>query len=100
MSRKKRNDAVDLWEDSPAESGLYLVLAGVNKRTDRQLYLSTFEDCDEWSISIVPSEMSYRRAVHMMNKAKEEIANNTKLGTRFGKTEFTLVPADVKNSVK
>ena len=92
MSRKKRNDSIDLWEDSSGPSDKYLVLAGINKRTERQLYLSTYNDCDNWSISIVPSEMSYKRATYMMNKAKEEIANNSKLNIRFGKTEFTLVP--------
>lgn len=98
MSRKKRSDSIDLWEDSPAHSGTYLVLAGINKRTDRQLYLSTFEDCDEWSISVVPGNMSYERATYMMNKAKEDLATNDKLRLRYGEHKFTLVPSDAKIS--
>lgn len=101
MSRKKQSDSIYLWDnptDAIAEG--YVVLAGINKKTDRQLYLSTYEDCDEWSISIVPSVMSYSRATKMMNKAAMELKNNKKLKLRYGEHEFTIVPADVKNSVK
>ena len=99
MSRKKQNDSINLWEDSPAEKSkddLYLVLAGINKRTGMQLYLTTYEDSDEWSISIVPIKMSYDRAVYMMNKARKELETNKKLKMRYGEHEFTIFIADVK----
>lgn len=79
------NNQVDLWS-TPIEpvnevsSGYFVVLAGINKRTDRQLYLSTYTDCDEWSISVVPSVMSYDRAQHMITKAKQDIEAKTKTG--------------------
>jgi hypothetical protein len=93
MSRKKQSEAIDLW-DNPVEqdSGEYVVIAGINKKTDRQLYLSTYEDCDDWSISIVPSIMTYSRATKMVNKATKELENNKKLELRWGKPEFKIVP--------
>ena len=99
MSRKKQSDSIDLWDNSTdTATKEYVVLAGINKKTGRQLYLSTYEDCDEWSISIVPSIMSYNRATKMMNKAAKELENNKKLKLRYGEHEFTLSPADVKIS--
>ena len=92
--RRKQVNLCDSSED--AEAGRYVVLAGMNKKTDRQLYLSTYEDCDEWSISIVPSVMSYSRATKMMDKATKELENNKKLKLRYGEHKFTLSPADVK----
>lgn len=73
MSRKKQNNSIDLWEDSPQCSGEYLVLAGINKKTDRQLYLSSFDDCNKWSISVVPYIFTLERATKMVNKAIKEI---------------------------
>ena len=79
---------VDLWGE-PVEKidkvettpkGNFVILAGINKRTERQLYLSTFNDCDEWSISVVPSAMSYSRAQYMIAKAKQDIEAKTKQG--------------------
>ena len=76
-------NVVDLWSEpiEPVDNnktGHFLVLAGINKRTERQLYLSTYNDCDEWSISVVPSAMSYARAHYMIAKAKQDIEAKTK----------------------
>lgn len=66
--RPKKNDL----------SALYVVTAGINKATERQLFLSTFEDCDDWSISVVPSIMNKSRATKMMEKAQQFINDNPK----------------------
>lgn len=66
--RPKKNDL----------SALYVVTAGVNKATERQLFLSTFEDCDDWSISVVPSIMNKSRATKMLEKAQQFINDNPK----------------------
>lgn len=93
MKRKQ----VDLWDEPvDAHPGDYFVLAGINKRTGRQLYLFTYKDCNDWSISVVPSAMSYDRAVKMTNKATKELENNKKLKMRYGEHEFTIIPADAK----
>lgn len=66
--RPKKNDL----------SSLYVVTAGINKATEKQLFLSTFEDCDDWSISVVPSIMNKSRATKMMEKAQQFINDNPK----------------------
>lgn len=59
-------------------SDLYVVTAGINKATERQLFLSTFDDCDDWIISVVPSIMNKSRALKMMEKAQQFINDNPK----------------------
>ena len=74
---------VDLWE----EPQLVFVLAGKNKASERQLFLSTFDDCDLWSISVVPSVMSLEKAHRLIGLA------TTKLSDKKVKVpEFEIVP--------
>ena len=68
-----RRNQVDLWAESEDMSGTFVVHAGIAKRTGRQLYLSTFKDCDDWLISVVPTEMSHSRATKMIAKAEAEL---------------------------
>lgn len=89
-------EVVDLWGETIKEitsvpEGHFLVLAGINRKTGRQMYLSTFEDCDEWSISIVPSAMSYTRAHYMIAKAKQDIEAKTEQGKSPQYPPFEIV---------
>jgi hypothetical protein len=83
---------IDLWDKPEEQSGEFVVLAGINKRTDRQLYLFTYNDCNEWAISIVPSIMTCARATNMMNKALKDLSKNEKLRRRYGEPNFKIVP--------
>lgn len=89
-------EVVDLWGGSVEEpeaipEGHFLVLAGINRKTGRQLYLSTYKDCDEWSISIVPSAMSYTRAQRMIDIARKDIDSKTKQGKEPQYPPFEIV---------
>ena len=75
-------------------SNLYVVTAGINKATERQMFLSTFEDCDDWSISVVPFVMDKVRALKMMEKAQQYINDNPK---RYRYKPPTLVLESVEN---
>lgn len=75
-------------------SNLYVVTAGINNSTGRQLFLSTFEDCDDWSISVVPSVMNKARALKMMEKAQQHIYDNPK---RYRYKPPTLVLESIEN---
>lgn len=75
-------------------SKLYVVTAGINKATERQMFLSTYEDCDDWSISVVPSVMNKARALKMMEKAQQYINDNPK---RYRYKPPTLVLESVEN---
>lgn len=66
-------------KDTPKDlSKLYVITAGINKATERQLFVSTFEDCDEWSISVVPTVMDKARASKLMEKAQQYVNDNPK----------------------
>ena len=54
-------------------SDLYVITAGINHLTDRQLYLSAFEDSDKWSISVVPFIVNKARALKLIEKANNFI---------------------------
>lgn len=77
---KKRGRPKKVVQETPKRdlSSLYVVLAGINKATERQLYLSTFVDCDDWNISVVPSVMTRERALQMIEKAEKFIEDNPK----------------------
>lgn len=75
-------------------SSLYVVTAGINKATERQLFLSTFEDCDDWNISVVPTIMNKSRALQMMEKAQQFINDNPK---RYRYKPPTLVLESLDN---
>ena len=62
-----------LWEDNPDE--LVLVHAGLNKSTQRQLYISTYENSDLWSISVVPSIMTRDKACRLIALAEEKLSD-------------------------
>lgn len=85
--RSKKTTSKDL-------SKLYVITAGVNKATDRQLFLSTFEDCDDWSISVVPTVMDRSRASKLMEKAQQFINDNPK---RYRYKPPTLVLESIEN---
>lgn len=59
-------------------SKLYVITAGINKNTERQLFVSTFEDSDEWTISVVPTIMNKARASKLMEKAQQYVNDNPK----------------------
>lgn len=58
--------------------GDYVVTAGIAKNTERQLFLSTWRDSDAWSISVVPTTLTYERCEYMIHKATEEIIEKAK----------------------
>lgn len=62
-------DVVDLWK----EPEQVLVKAGINKATNRQLWISTYDDCDDWSISVVPSIMSLEKAHRLVELATKTL---------------------------
>lgn len=74
----------------------YLITAGENK-IGRQLYVSVYNDCDDWTISIVPCPMSKQRAVKTVERVKKEYLEkmrNSKTITRRNAPEidFEIVP--------
>lgn len=90
---------VDLWDTNIEEApkipeGDFYVLAGINKRTNRQLYLSTFEDCDDWMVTVVPTKMSYTRAQYMIAKAKQDIEVKTKSNEECKYPPFEIISVE------
>lgn len=72
------------------EGKKYLITAGTNK-SGRQLYVSTYTDCDAWSISIVPTPMSKERALKTIERVKKELReknNSSKSLTRKNAPEI------------
>lgn len=59
-------------------SDLYVITAGINHQTGRELYLSAFDDSDKWSISVVPYIVNKARALKLVEKASNFIENNPK----------------------
>lgn len=82
-------------KDKPKDlSNLYVITAGINKATERQLFVSTFEDSDEWSISVVPFIMNKARAVKLLEKAQQYVNDNPK---RYRYKPPTLVLESLEN---
>ena len=75
-------------------SKLYVITAGINKATERQLFVTTYEDCDEWSISVVPTVMDKARALKLMEKAQQYVNDNPK---RYRYKPPTLMLESVEN---
>lgn len=65
---------VDLWggNDDTQSRKKYLILAGQNK-AERQLYLTTYKDCDDWVIGVVPKPISKRKAEKLINRVEKEL---------------------------
>lgn len=59
----------------------YVIKAYINKSTNRQMYLSGWDDSDDWMITVVPYEASMDRCKHLISKAEKQIeeANKTSL---------------------
>ena len=53
----------------------YIINAGTN-RYDRQLYLVGYDDCKEWSISVVPYITTFKTAQQLVTRATKELAEN------------------------
>ena len=51
----------------------YVVLAYINKRTGKQMYLSGWDDSSDWMISTVPYETTKARCEMLVNKAMKQI---------------------------
>lgn len=77
---------VSLWDNNLDEK--VFVLAGILKSTQRQLYISTYEDCDDWSISVVPSIMTRDKATRLIQIAKDSLEKKKRKIP-----EFEIVPA-------
>ena len=73
---------------------LYVVTAGTSRATQAPLFLYTFEDCDDWSISRVPAVMNKARALEMMEKAQQFINDNPK---KYGLKPPTLELESIEN---
>ena len=72
------------------ETDLYLITAGTNK-SGRQLYVSTYIDCNDWSISIVPTPMTKAKALKTIERVKKELReknNSSKSLTRKNAPEI------------
>ena len=82
-------------KDKPKDlSDLYVITAGINKATGRQLFVSTFEDSDEWNISVVPFVMNKARASELMEKAQQFVNDNPK---RYRYKPPTLCLENIEN---
>lgn len=73
----------------PSLSDLYVITAGINHLTERQLYLSTFEDSDKWSISVVPCIINKARALKLIEKVNNFIEEHPKQ-YKFRRPTFAL----------
>lgn len=73
--------------------GPYVVTAGIQKRTERQLFLSTWRDSDDWSVCYVPTTLTYERCEYMINKAIEDITEKAKKSKI--KMEPTIPPFEI-----
>lgn len=82
-------------KDKPKDlSNLYVITAGINKATERRLFVATSEDCDDWSISVVPTVMNKARASKLMEKAQQYINDNPK---RYRYKPSTLALESIEN---
>ena len=82
-------------KDKPKDlSNLYVITAGINKATERQMFVSSFEDSDKWSISIVPFVMNKADALKLMEKAQQFINDNPK---RYRYKPPTLALESIEN---
>lgn len=82
-------------KDAPKDlSKLYVITAGINKATERQLFVSTYEDSDDWSISVVPTVMDKARASKLMEKVQQYVNDNPK---RYRYKPPTLMLESVEN---
>lgn len=61
----------DLWEEHTPRKK-YVIKAGVNK-TGRQMYLITWVDSDEWTISAVPFVMGKVQATRLIKRVEKEL---------------------------
>ena len=73
--------------------GEYVVTTGIQKRTDRQLFLSTWRDSDDWSVCYVPTSLTYERCEYMIKKATEDIIEKAKKSKI--KMEPTIPPFEI-----
>lgn len=72
MARKKpQTPGLFTTEDEPV---CYVITAGIKKPSDRQLYLASFNDCDDYLISAVPTVTTYSRAKFLMDKCLSDYA--------------------------
>lgn len=74
----------------------FVVTAGINSKTGRQLFICTYEDSDEYSITVVPTVMSKQRAHKMIGYVTENIkerAKKSKLKIEPKIPEFEVLPA-------
>jgi dihydrofolate reductase len=92
--KKERSREKKIEEKSKVKSKLFVILAGVSKATGRQLYVSTFEDCDEWHISVVPSVLTMQRAQFLSEKVNKYIEDNPK---RYKFNRPTLTIESIEN---
>lgn len=82
-------------KDAPKDlSKLYVIAAGINTATERRLFVSTFDDSDEWSISVVPTVMDKARASKLMEKVQQYVNDNPK---RYKYKPPTLILESVEN---
>lgn len=51
----------------------YVIKAKINKATGRQMYLSGWDDSDDWNISVVPYVASKAKCEYLIALAKEKI---------------------------
>lgn len=82
-------DTVDLSDDT-------IVVVKAYKQRDRQVYLSGWDDSDDWLLSVVPHAMAKSKAVKMISKATKQIEEANKKATirsRFpSDLKFEIVP--------
>jgi hypothetical protein len=82
-------------KDKPKDlSNLYVITAGINKATERQMFVSSFEDSDKWSISVVPFVMNKDDALKLMEKAQQFINDNP---NRYRHKPPTLALESIEN---
>ena len=92
---------VDLWDISSDESSCKkdepkkkrdtrkcIIQAGTNKRTERPLYISSFDDSDELSVSAVPYVFPIKRA--------EKVMAELDSSESFPKSFYGNFPKDLK----
>ncbi len=63
-------DKVDFGED---DGKRYVVTAYVNKKTDKQMYLASWDDSNDWMISAAPYATTKSRCEFLINKAQVQI---------------------------
>ena len=72
----------------------YYILAGTNKN-GRQLFLFGYQDCMDYSISVVPAHFSYDRCKRLVAKAERELSNKKDVfGREINVPEFQIVPEE------